>query len=105
MPPRLARLSRQARAWFLREIAYVAERNPAAARKIIEQFQVARRNLAQFPGMAQTGLIPGTRRIVVGDYVLTVRESHGEAEIVVIRSGRQGEAYAPEHHADDFETH
>lgn len=95
MAPRLVRLSHQARAWLLAEIAYLAERDPAAARRVVAHLRAAQRNLARFPGMAQTGLIPGTRRLVVGDYVPTVRRHRGEVEIAAIRSARQGDAYAP----------
>lgn len=86
-------------------MAYVAERNPAAAPIIVEQFKVAQRDLVQFPGVAQVGLIPGTRRLVVGDYIPTVRDNRGEAEIVAIRTGRQNDAYALEYEAADVEPY
>jgi len=95
MTRRLARLSPAARQWFLAEIAYLAERDVRAAERLVRQMRAARRNLADFPRMAQTGLIPGTQRLVVGDYVLTVRQRTDDVEIVAIRHGRQDDAYAP----------
>jgi plasmid stabilization system protein ParE len=92
---RLARFSAAARDWYLQEIAYLAARNPEAAKKVAARFREARRNLVEYPGIAQIGLVPGTRRLVVGAYVLTVRERGGVMEIASIRHGRQGDAYAP----------
>jgi plasmid stabilization system protein ParE len=101
MTRRLARLSDAARAWLLKEIAYIAARDPKAAQKIVAQFRTARRNLAAFPRMAQPGLIPGTRRLVVGDYILTVRQRSDEVDVVSIRHARQADAYAPRDVAAD----
>ncbi len=89
MTRRLARLAPAARVWLLDEIAYLAARNPIAARAVVDLFRRARENLALFPRMARPGLIPGTRRLVVGPYVLTVRPRGNDVEIVAIRHGRQ----------------
>jgi plasmid stabilization system protein ParE len=95
MTRRLARLSPAARRWFLAEVAYLAERDARAAEKFVRQMRAARRSLADFPRMAQTGLIPGTQRLVVGDYVLAVRMRADDVEVFAIRHGRQDDAYAP----------
>ena len=86
---RLAGLSPAARAWYLAEIAYLAERNPAAAAKLSEKMRFARQTLAEYPNVGPSGRSPGTRRLVVGPYILTVRRHRGETEIIHIRHGRQ----------------
>ena len=86
---RLAGLSPAARAWYLAEIAYLAERNPAAAAKLSEKMRFARQSLAEYPNVGPSGRSPGTRRLVVGPYILTVRRHRGETEIIHIRHGRQ----------------
>ncbi len=89
MSPRLAPFTAQARAWFMAEITYLAERNPAAATTVITQFQEARRTLAKHPDIARPGPIVGLRHFVVGPYVLTIRRKAGSVEILSIRHGRQ----------------
>jgi plasmid stabilization system protein ParE len=91
----LARLSPGARSWFLAEIAYLAERNPAAAEKIVAQLRATRQILADYPKAGAPGLIPGTRRFVMAPYVLTIRLRGEEVEISAIRHARQSDAYAP----------
>lgn len=88
-PPRLARMSPAAQAWYLAEIAYISERNPVAAAKISEMIRAARQTLADYPNIGPQGRAPGTRRMVIGPYVLTVRLHRGESEIIHIRHGRQ----------------
>jgi plasmid stabilization system protein ParE len=96
MAGRLARMSPAARVWFLAEIAYVAERNPAAAERIIAAMRAARQTMAEHPGLGRPGQIPGTRRFVVGPYVLTLVRRGEDIEIVAIRHGRQRDAHAPD---------
>ena len=102
MAHRLARMSPDARAWYLAEIAFIAERNPVAAEKIAARFRAARQNLADHPKIGPTGLIPGTRRLVVGPYVLTVRQHGGIVEIAAIRHAKQSDAYAPKEMSQDL---
>jgi plasmid stabilization system protein ParE len=95
MAVRPARMSPEAMAWFLAEIKYLADRNPSAAAGVVERMRTARLALADYPQIGTLGLIPGTRRLVVGPYVLTVRQRGGVVEIAAIRHARQGDAYAP----------
>ncbi|WP_081608961.1 type II toxin-antitoxin system RelE/ParE family toxin [Paramagnetospirillum caucaseum] len=91
MAPRLAPFTAPARSWFMAEIAYLAERNPAAAATVIAPFQEARRTLAKHPDIARPGPIMGLRHVIVGPYVLTIRRKAGSVEILSIRHGRQAE--------------
>lgn len=96
MAPRAARIAPQARAWFLKEVAYLAKRNPAAAEKLVAQMKEVRRRLAEHPRLGSTGAIPGTRRFVVRSYILTYRYRDGASEITAIRHARQADAHEPQ---------
>ena len=91
MSPRIAPFTAPARAWFLAEIAYLAERNPAAATKVAALFQAARRTLAEHPDIGRPSCVPGLRHFTAGPYVLTIRRAAGSVEILSIRHGRQAD--------------
>lgn len=91
----LVRMAPRAVAWLEAEIAWLAERNPAAARAVLKRFRDAQRRLAEWPGMARPGILPGTRRLVVDSYVLTIQRRDGVIEIVAIRHGRQMDSDTP----------
>ena len=95
MARRPAKMSPEARAWYLDEVARLAELNPEAAARVVEMFRIARQNLGDFPRMGSPGLIVGTRKLVMGRYVLTTRQRKGVVEVVAIRDGRQGDTLAP----------
>ena len=95
MARRPARMSPEARAWLLSEVRYLADRNPSAATAVLDRLGAARQTLADYPQIGTAGLIPGTRRLVVGPYILTIRHRAGTVEIAAIRHARQGDAYAP----------
>ena len=90
-PRRLAKLTFAAQSQYLAEIAYIAERNPAAAKKISAMIRTARQTLCEHPNIGRPGLIPGTRRMIVGAYVLTVHQYRGEPIIIDIRHGPQSD--------------
>ena len=87
--PRRVLLSSRAERWLHREIAYLAERNTSAARRVLDRLTEARRQLAAFPRSGRPGIVPGTRRLVIGPYILTYREQAGNLEIIDIRHDRQ----------------
>ena len=66
-------LSARAQKWLHCEVAYLAERSAPAARRLLERIKDARRQPATFPRSGRPGLVPGTRRLVLGRYVLTYR--------------------------------
>lgn len=102
MAVRLARLSGPAHSWLKEEIAYIAARNPGAARRLIQKMRAARELIGRFPLGGEAGQIPGTRRFVVDAYVLTVRAgADGGIEIAAIRHSRQEDARTPDIPADD----
>ena len=91
----MIRLSPRAERWFLDHIAELAEESPTAARNLLRKLERLRRNLTAFPHMAPPGLIPGTRRAVLGPLILTILERDGVVEIAAIRHAKQEDAYAP----------
>lgn len=85
------RLSRAASRFLRDEARYLRDRSPAAAARLLERMGEARRLLADFPSLgslAEEGLVPGTRRLVVGDYVLFYEVSGVTVAILAIRHGR-----------------
>lgn len=101
------RLSEEARAFLRTEGEYLRHRSPAAARRLIDRMRQAKTFLGDFPMMgpeSDEGPVPGTRQLVVGDYVLTYEISDDLIEILAIRHGRM-RAPPPEFDADfDFEA-
>lgn len=85
------RLSEEARKFLATETEYLRQRNPAAARKLVERMRQARRNLGDFPNMgsaAEDGPLPGTRSLVIDQYILTYDVSAKSVEVTAIRHGR-----------------
>ncbi|WP_187972347.1 type II toxin-antitoxin system RelE/ParE family toxin [Aquibium microcysteis] len=102
MAPRRARMAPAARRRFLEAIAYVAERNPAAAERIVQEMRALQARLITFPNLGVRGDIPGTRRIVMAPYVITTRTQGDTIEIVAFRHGRQEDARAPSELLEDL---
>jgi len=87
-------MSPAARATFIEAISYIAERNPSAAEKIAGRMRALRERLAEFPEIGVRGDIPGTRRVVLAPFIVTVRQGRSGLEIVAIRHAKRSDAYA-----------
>lgn len=101
------RLSAEAREFLRSEVQYLRERSPAAARRLLDKIAEARKNLGDYPSMgpiAEDELIPGVRRLVVGDYVLSYSAAHDLIEIYAIRHGRMQEPGADVYEDFDYEA-
>jgi plasmid stabilization system protein ParE len=96
MARRAVTMSPTARRWFLHRLAELASVNPTAASNLIERFRRLRVIMGEISGMGVGGDIPGTRRIVMSPYILTVRVRADVIEIVAIRHGRQNDARDPD---------
>jgi plasmid stabilization system protein ParE len=94
--PRRVVFVRRARRQLNAQLAYLAEHNPAAARRVRERIAAAQQQLGDFPQSAPRATTPGTRRLVVAPYVLTYRERDSDIEIVDFRHGRQAERPIPD---------
>ena len=89
------RFKRLARIWIRRESEYLREHRPAAAQRFIDAIDRAARQLSEYPMSGPPGLIPDTRRLVVGPYILSYRVRRGIVEVFAVRHGRQRDARAP----------
>ncbi|RWB93767.1 MULTISPECIES: type II toxin-antitoxin system RelE/ParE family toxin [unclassified Mesorhizobium] len=98
------RLSGDARAYLRREAAYLQKHSQKAAKAFVDRMTEARKNLTRFPEMGETFdrlPIPGSHRLVVGDYLLDYDLADEEVVILSIRHGQQ-QPLTPEIE-DDFD--
>jgi toxin ParE1/3/4 len=87
---RLVIFSQRAESWVERELLYLREHSPAAARQLIQRLAAARQTLADFPQSGPRSSVPGTRRLIMLPYVLTYRETAPDLVVIIdIRHGRQ----------------
>jgi plasmid stabilization system protein ParE len=98
------RLSQDALSFLRKETRYLKQHSPAAARRLLAGIDDIRSSLARFPRMgprADDEPVPGSRRLVLGDYVLSYDIDGADIAITAIRHGRmQPEAPALD---DDFD--
>ena len=77
----------------IREIAtYLAAHSAPAARRFLDALREAHDRLAALPHSGAPGLLPGTRRIVIGDYILSYRVRRETVEVFAVRHARRGDA-------------
>jgi plasmid stabilization system protein ParE len=69
-----------------------SEENPAAAQRFLRALERAQRQLSDFPDSGTPGVRPGTRRLVVGNYILSYRRHGEDVEIFAVRHGRRRDA-------------
>lgn len=91
MPKRKKRLdwSDTAKAELAEGMAYYAERNPAAARRMLAEINKAALSLIAktVPASGKTGRIEGTRELVLGrrtPYTIIFREAPGDQDAIEI---------------------
>ena len=73
-------------------VLYIAEDNPAAARRWLEDIRTRCRRLADMPGMgtARPEVRPDLRLSPVGNYLILYRQAGADVEIVrVLHGARQ----------------
>ncbi|WP_373489372.1 type II toxin-antitoxin system RelE/ParE family toxin [Blastomonas sp.] len=71
-------------------IAYIADRNPAAAERMVALFDRHAQQLKDFPEMHRPGRAPGTREAVVHpNYLLIYRVEPGIVRILAVLHARQ----------------
>jgi plasmid stabilization system protein ParE len=86
------RLSGAARAYILHEANYLAERSPAAGAAFLRDIRSARQRIGQYPEIGfKPFLTRGSRRVVVGDYLIDYDTGPEGIEITSIRHGRQAD--------------
>ena len=84
--------SRRAAAEVEEIIAYLAEHSERATQRFQELLARAERQLAQFPNSGAPGGVPGTRRLIVGAYVVSYRRRGEHVEIFAVRHARRRDA-------------
>ena len=89
------RFLKRASDWVRREAEYLDQRRPEAAHDFLAAIERAQRQLSEYPMSGPPGLIPDTRRLVVGPYILSYRVRRGVVEVFAVRHGRRRDARAP----------
>jgi addiction module RelE/StbE family toxin len=74
-----------ARRDLLRQFDYVAERNPAAARRMSIAIRQTAEQLAEFPHRGRPGQLEGTREVVVAGFPYLIVYVVTEARVTVLR--------------------
>ena len=72
--------------------AFIAEHSQSAAERFRESLRRAEQQLEQFPTSGAAGNRPGTRRLVVGNYIVSYRRRGDEVEIFALRHARRRDA-------------
>lgn len=77
----------------IEEIArYLGEYSPAATRRFLEALERAQQQLSDFPNSGTPGVRPGTRRLVVGAYIVSYRRHGSDVEIFAVRHASRRDA-------------
>jgi plasmid stabilization system protein ParE len=77
----------------IEEIAdYLAEFSPPAAQRFLQALERAQQQLSEFPNSGVAGLRPGTRRLIVGSYILSYRRRDSGVEIFAVRHASRRDA-------------
>jgi len=88
----IVRRSPRATAEILGIVARLAEYSPAAARRFLDALRHAQEQLAAHPYSGAPGLLPGTRRLILGDYIISYRVRRDMVEVYAVRHGKRGDA-------------
>jgi toxin ParE1/3/4 len=77
----------------IEEIAvYLAENSPPAAQRFLQALERAAQQLSGFPNSGVAGLGPGTRRLIVGDDIVSYRRRASDVEIFAVRHASRRDA-------------
>ena len=84
--------SRRAAAEVEEITASLAEISPLSADRFSQALARAERQLADFPNSGVPGRLPGTRRLIVGNYIVSYRRRGVHVEIFSVRDARRRDA-------------
>jgi addiction module RelE/StbE family toxin len=84
--------SRRAAAEAEEITASLAEHSHAAADRFSRALERAEQQLSQFPNSGAPGPLRGTRRLIVGNYVISYRRRGSDVEIFAVRHARRRDA-------------
>lgn len=68
-------------------LEYLEERDPMAAVALDDAVIQTLERLAKFPHLGRVGLVPGTREVVIGKYILVYEVGDKQIEIVYFYHG------------------
>jgi plasmid stabilization system protein ParE len=72
--------------------AFLTEQSPRAAQRFEDALKRAYQILSEFPNAGPPGLRPGTRRLIVGSYIVSHRRRGNDVEIFAVRHASRGDA-------------
>lgn len=72
--------------------AYLAEHSLAAAERFLDDLHRMQQQLSEHPASGPPGLIPGTRRLMVGDCIVSYRVRDKGVEVFAVRHGSRRDA-------------
>ena len=77
----------------IEEIAdYLVEHSPPAAERFLQALDRVQQQLSEFPNSGAAGARPGTRRLIVGDYIVSYRRREADVEIFAVRHASRRDA-------------
>lgn len=79
----------RARADLLAILEYVADENPAAARRLLDEIRAKAETLRSYPKRFRAGRVKGTREMVLGSYLVIYAESSTGVKILRVLHGAQ----------------
>jgi plasmid stabilization system protein ParE len=71
---------------------FLAEYSQPAAERFTAAMGRAEQQIAEYPNSGAPGLSPGTRRLIVGDYIVSYRRRAADVEIFAVRHARRRDA-------------
>ncbi len=86
------RYNRGARADLDEILAYIVERNPAAAARLLERFLATERLISRFPEIGTKTTRRNLRRMVIGNYIMAYEV---ETDVISIHYLRHGARKRP----------
>jgi toxin ParE1/3/4 len=87
--------SRRAAAEIEEIMASLAEHSSAAANRFAQAVERAEEQLSRFPNSGAPGVLPGARRLIVGNYIVSYRRRGDDVEIFAVRHARRRDARSP----------
>lgn len=82
----------RATAHVLLIVGYLAEYSETAAMCFLEDLRKAEKQLAKFPNSGAPGSVSGTRRLVIGDYIVSYRARRESVQIFAVRHAKRRDA-------------
>jgi plasmid stabilization system protein ParE len=71
---------------------YLTVHSPSAAQRFLKALKKAHEQLTAFPNSGAPGVIPGTRRLIIGDYIISYRRRAEVVEVFAVRHARRRDA-------------